>query len=1128
MLGARSLAGRGDHARSGHRQPAPGEPGKLPFWNGDAVGPAGRARPGARGVRRASSRPTSPAATRPDAATACARRTTSTSCAAEQPARLPRRASGRRPARCRPTGRRGRALPRRARRLAAVHPDAVRRPGPRAVGAGHRGRLRERLGIEVQTIWSDDGIAIRLPEGDDRDAPASRTLLFPTPTRSRTWSSAQVGDVGAVRAAGSARTPRGRCSCRAAGPGTRTPLWQQRQRAADLLAGGLALRQLPDPRRDVPRVPAGRLRPAGAARAAGGVARARDRGPSASRRRGRRRSRSSLLFDYVAAYMYEGDAPLAERRAAALALDRDLLRELLGQEELRELLDPEALADLELAPGASTDDRQATTPRASTTSCAGSATCRPTRSRPGSKAAPRSPRLAGRARRRAGAPSGSGSPATSAGSRSRTSPATATASGSRRRAGCRRRSSARRPAPLDGLLARWARTHGPFLTPEPARRWGLPVGVVEDALERLLGRRHGPARRVPARRRRARVVRSGGPAPAPPALAGAAAARGRAGRPGGARRASCPRWHGIARSARPAPFVARRPSSGSPRSSTSCRARRSPRRSWSATSCRRGSPATSRDCSTSSARSARSPGSGRGSLGRDDGRSRSSGRVARSSRPAGPPDGARAARPSPRHDAIREHLARRGASFYRELLRRRRRAATARCSTRCGISSGPARSPTTRSRRCGPALAADRRRRARRGRPATALRPLTAGSARREAGGPVVARRPPLLGRADRRPSGPRPGLRAARAPRRLTREAVAGRGRRGRLRRRSTRCSGRSKRPAGSGAATSSTGSAPPSSRCPARSSGCARCASRPRRRPRVHLLAAADPANPYGAALPWPRRGEADRRAFVGTTTTPYAFATPFSTSQKFASSSVLEDRNCGQQQLLVHRGVVCPNTVQIHPCDFIDDGREWFSLAERRSNQRAALVLRAICSLDPTRNFIKVEVSTGYDASATSIALTSGSGASLPQPSTDGGYNLVWFDATTYGDPADDPNKEIVRCTARSTDTLTVTRAQRYNCEHEEDTAGKTYKMVLSITKKMINDIIDRQIDNELVGTGNDVTTSFPLAFTPNPTSSLHVRMQGVEQHPTDDYSLSGGNVVFVVAPPSGAKIYADYRH
>src|SRR6202042_797075 len=56
---------------------------------------------------------------------------------------------------------------------------------------------------------------------------------------------------------------------------------------------------------------------------------------------------SSLLFDYVATYMYEGDTPNAERRAAALSLDRDLLRELLGQEELRDLIDPDALAQIE-------------------------------------------------------------------------------------------------------------------------------------------------------------------------------------------------------------------------------------------------------------------------------------------------------------------------------------------------------------------------------------------------------------------------------------------------------------------------------------------------------------------------------------------------------------------------------------------------------------------------------------------------------------------------------------------------------------------------------------------------------------------------------------------------------------
>ena len=72
--------------------------------------------------------------------------------------------------------------------------------------------------------------------------------------------------------------------------------------------------------------------------------------------------------------MYEGDAPLAERRAAALALDRDLLRDLLGAEELRELLDPGVLADLELDLQRLSDGRRPATPTSCTTSCAASAT----------------------------------------------------------------------------------------------------------------------------------------------------------------------------------------------------------------------------------------------------------------------------------------------------------------------------------------------------------------------------------------------------------------------------------------------------------------------------------------------------------------------------------------------------------------------------------------------------------------------------------------------------------------------------------------------------------------------------------------------------------------------------------
>src|SRR4051794_36524401 len=104
----------------------------------------------------------------------------------------------------------------------------------------------------------------------------------------------------------------------------------------------------------------------------------------------------------------------------------------------------------------------------------------------------------------------------------------------------------------------------------------------------------------------------------------------------------------------------------------------------------------------------------------------------------------------------------------------------------------------------------------------------------------------------------------------------------------------------------------------------------------------------------------------------------------------------------------------------------------------------------SLDPVVNFGKCEVSTGYDASATSIELISGDGAKLPQPSTDGAFNLVWWNTSDYGDPADDPNVEIVRCTARSSDTLTVTRAQESTSASTKNASGKTYKVVLAFTK------------------------------------------------------------------------------
>ena len=106
----------------------------------------------------------------------------------------------------------------------------------------------------------------------------------------------------------------------------------------------------------------------------------------------------------------------------------------------------------------------------------------------------------------------------------------------------------------------------------------------------------------------------------------------------------------------------------------------------------------------------------------------------------------------------------------------------------------------------------------------------------------------------------------------------------------------------------------------------------------------------------------------------------------------------------------------------------------------------------ALDPVKNFAKVTVSTGYNASATSIVLSGGHGALLPSVS----FNAVWWNWTDYKDPADDPNVEIVRVTGISTDTLTVTRAQESTSASTKNTSAKTYKMIGGLTAKMITDI------------------------------------------------------------------------
>jgi hypothetical protein len=103
-----------------------------------------------------------------------------------------------------------------------------------------------------------------------------------------------------------------------------------------------------------------------------------------------------------------------------------------------------------------------------------------------------------------------------------------------------------------------------------------------------------------------------------------------------------------------------------------------------------------------------------------------------------------------------------------------------------------------------------------------------------------------------------------------------------------------------------------------------------------------------------------------------------------------------------------------------------------------------------MDNFKNFAKVTVSTGYDASATSIALTTGHGVKFPAPP----FNATWWNSTDYPDPSDDPNVEIVRVTAIVTDTLTVTRAQESISASTKNASGKTYRMVAGLTAKTFN--------------------------------------------------------------------------
>ncbi len=204
-------------------------------------------------------------------------------------------------------------------------------------------RLRERYGIDGQAVASDDGIVLRIPD-TEAEPPSGDVIVF-APDEIEDIVTSEIG--GSALFASRFRE----CAARALllprrDPGRRSPLWQQRQRAASLLEVAaqypsfpIVLEAVRECLRDVYDLPAlvtllGRVE-----RREIQVVDVATPQPSPYAR--------SLLFGYVAQFMYEGDSPIAERRAAALSLDQGLLAELLGRAELRELLDPDVLAEVE-------------------------------------------------------------------------------------------------------------------------------------------------------------------------------------------------------------------------------------------------------------------------------------------------------------------------------------------------------------------------------------------------------------------------------------------------------------------------------------------------------------------------------------------------------------------------------------------------------------------------------------------------------------------------------------------------------------------------------------------------------------------------------------------------------------
>ena len=361
-------------------------------------------------------------------------------------------------------------------RLVLLSPLGARVHAPWAMALRHR--FRSRYGTDVDAIWSDDGIAFRFADSDEPPG-ADDLLLEPEDVEALLVEHLVDTALFAARfreAAGRALLlPRRR-------PGERTPLWLQRRRSADLLGvakqfGSFPIllevyREILQDDFDLP-----------ALQEVLGDIRSRKIRVVPVETHSPSPFASSLLFSFIAAYMYEADAPLAERRAAALTLDRDLLRELLGEGELRELIDPEVAASVELELQRLTDSRRARHPDAIHDLLRDLGPLSEVDIEVRTEGVDVRSALVelGESRRIVEVVMGGELRWAAIEDSARLRDAL----GVQPPPGVPHTFLEPVDDPLGDVVGRYARTHGPFLATEAASALGLPIGVVETALQRL-------------------------------------------------------------------------------------------------------------------------------------------------------------------------------------------------------------------------------------------------------------------------------------------------------------------------------------------------------------------------------------------------------------------------------------------------------------------------------------------------------------------------------------------------------------------------------------------------------------------------------------------------------------------